>query len=614
MRHTETPGSTALSRPVRAALDVVTPFTAQIRREIDYQSRIRRELDEKAGTSPPAPAANPRKARMAAALIQRAVSLRNAGELEQSLLPLQQAVEANPNNVNAVYDLGLTLLLCGRPADAVARLARTVALKPGHADAHYNLGIALQSLGQVQAAITSLRRACELKPKKPRRADAYHRLGELSSMMQRYSESAAWFRRGAGTARDTTLGCICEARALIIEDKCREAADLLRRALARDPQNVTAILLLAQAVSYMGDMEAATACYEKVLTLTADAAGPAASAFSGLVRVKKLIEADRPLTARIAKCLEQRTLSDTGRMQLHFALGKAFDDLRDYETAIHHYDSANRLRSTLSPPDRAVLPRLVDTVKAGCDGEFFASRAGFGSDDETPVLVIGMPRSGTTLVEQVISNHRDVAGAGELTFWMDNSVLLDRVGVERIDRETARRLAGDYLARLRGYSTKAARVTDKMPFNFLWLGLIRLAFPRARFIHCRRHPVDTCLSMYFTSFEITRSFTSTREDLVFYYRHYLSLMNHWRSVLPRDRFIEVDYEVLTTDFESEARRLIAFCGLDWDDACLHPERNQHEVKTASLWQARQPVYRTSVERWRHYEPWLGALRELLPDA
>jgi hypothetical protein len=167
---------------------------------------------------------------------------------------------------------------------------------------------------------------------------------------------------------------------------------------------------------------------------------------------------------------------------------------------------------------------------------------------------------------------------------------------------------------LHGYSANSARVTDKMPFNFLWLALIRLVFPRARFIHCRRHPLDTCLSMYFTNFEISRSFTSSREDLVFYYQHYLRLMKHWHSVLPAERFIEVDYEALIADFEPQARRLIAFCGLDWDDACLHPEHNRHEIKTASLWQARQPVYRTSVERWRHYEPWLGALRELLPEA
>jgi len=225
-----------------------------------------------------------------------------------------------------------------------------------------------------------------------------------------------------------------------------------------------------------------------------------------------------------------------------------------------------------------------------------------------------MPRSGTTLVEQVISSHRDVAGAGELTFWMDNSALLDRIGVEQVDRETAHRLAGDYLARLRGCLTDAARVTGKMPFNFLWLGLILIAFPRARLIHCRRHPVDTCLSMYFANFEISRSFTSPREDLVCYYQHYLRLMNHWHRVLPPDRLIEVDYEALIADFEPQARRLIAFCGVGWDDACLHPERNPHEIKTTSLWQARQPVYRTSLERWRHYELWLGALRELLPEA
>jgi tetratricopeptide (TPR) repeat protein len=526
-----------------------------------------------------------------------------------ALLPLQQAAEANPDNVNAVYNLGLTLLLCGRSADAVGQLQRAAALKPDHAHTHYNLGVALQTLGQIQPAIAALRSACRLAPKL---ADAYYRLGELFTMTQQLSESAAWYRRGAAAAGNTTFGRTCEARALIIDDRCSEAADLLRRALARDAQNVTATLVLAQALAFIGDLDGAVACYERALTLAADAPGPLVSAFSGLVRVKRLTNADRPLTERITECLQLPRLSDMGRMQLHFALGKAFDDLRDYEAAMRHYDLANGIRGGFSTFERIALERFVDTVCAHCDAAFFVDRAGLGSDDETPVLVIGMPRSGTTLVEQLLSSHPDVAGAGELTFWMDNWASLARISVEQVGRDAAQRVAGDYLAQLRGYSTTAARVTDKMPFNFLYLGLARLVFPKARIIHCRRHPIDTCLSMYFANFEIARAFTSSREHLVFYYQHYLRLMDHWRRVLPPDRFIEVDYETLTTDFEPQARRLVAFCGLYWDDACLHPERNEHAIKTASMWQARQPVYRTSVERWRHYEPWLGALRELMP--
>ncbi len=175
------------------------------------------------------------------------------------------------------------------------------------------------------------------------------------------------------------------------------------------------------------------------------------------------------------------------------------------------------------------------------------------------------------------------------------------------------RLAGDYLAVLRGISPDAARVTDKMPFNFGLLGIIRQVFPRAAIVHCRRHPVDTCLSIFGTDFEAAIDFAGERGSLVFFYRQYLRLMAHWREVLPAERFIEVDYEELVADPEKLTRRMIATCGLEWNDACLAPHRNRRRIATASVWQARQPIYRTSVERWRRYEPWLGELRELLAD-
>jgi hypothetical protein len=246
-----------------------------------------------------------------------------------------------------------------------------------------------------------------------------------------------------------------------------------------------------------------------------------------------------------------------------------------------------------------------------CTGDFFARNGNVGRQDHTLVVILGMPRSGTTLVEQILSSHREIAGAGELDFWRPRTADWIAAGPNGFGPARAASLADEYLRLLRGIAPDARRVCDKTPWNFHSIGLIRQALPNARFIHCQRNPVDTCLSVYFTKFMITQAFMGDRGTLAFYYRQYARLMDHWRRTLPADRFIEVEYEALINDREVETRRLIAFCGLEWDDACLNHEANGRAIKTASFWQARQPVYRDSLERWRRYEPWLGELRELL---
>ena len=299
-------------------------------------------------------------------------------------------------------------------------------------------------------------------------------------------------------------------------------------------------------------------------------------------------------------------------MKLDFAVGKALDDLGDYASAIRHFDAANRVRHSLSRFSRNLFAQRIDRLIGRFTGDFSAANRVIGRDDETPVPILGMPRSGTTLTERIISSHPRVGGGGELDFWNERGP----AGVEAENNSlavAANRPYGDYRRLLRNVAAEALRITDKMPFNFLWLGLVHLIFPNARIIHCRRNPIDTCLSIYTTQFTMRWDFASDRGDLAFYYRQYLCLMDHWRTVLPSDRLLDIDYEDVTADPEGAARRLIAFCGLDWDPACLQPERNRDAVRTASLWQARQPIYRHSVERWRHYEPWLGELRQLMPS-
>ena len=302
--------------------------------------------------------------------------------------------------------------------------------------------------------------------------------------------------------------------------------------------------------------------------------------------------------------LEQPGRTDFDRALLHFALGKMQDDLGEYARAILHYDQGNELERRKLVFDRGAFATEVDRLIESFTPARFDRHAAPGTASEVPVCIIGMPRSGTTLVEQIVSAHPAVAGGGELTFWNDHTA----------DPDATAGLAAGYVALLRRIGPEAARVTDKNPFNFLATGLIHLALPRARFIHCRRNPIDTCLSIFFTRFATPRPFAYDRGDLAFYYRQYQRLMAHRRTVLPPDRLLEVDYEALTADPEPVTRRMIEFCGLDWDDACLAPEGNRRVVRTASVWQARQPIYRSSVERWRNYELWLGELADLCSGA
>ena len=223
-----------------------------------------------------------------------------------------------------------------------------------------------------------------------------------------------------------------------------------------------------------------------------------------------------------------------------------------------------------------------------------------------------MPRSGTTLVEQVISSHPDVDAGDELSFWHEAMAKLGRLSLERCDAELMGKLADDYLSLLRQIAPNAKRVTDKLPDNFLRVGIMHAVFPRARIIHCRRHPVDTSLSIYFANFNQANSYAYARDSIATYYEHYLLLMAHWRKVLPPERFLEVDYERLIADTEQVTRAMIAFCGLDWNDACLRPKDNRRTIRTLSVWQARQPICKRSVARWKHYDPWLGELRRLMP--
>lgn len=546
--------------------------------------------------------------RAGAANAERLVAdrLRKEGKLSEAMSVLHQAIRLGPPDPAAYNDLGVMLLACHRVEEALGNFERAIALDPEFAAGYYNLAAALERQRRRGEAIAMYRRCVALAPDM---AVAHSRLGDLLYAEGERAHALDCFAYAAAASPGSTLGRINRAKHLLVEERLAEAEECLRDTVERDPQSGEAYRLLGSILREAGRFGEAATCLERAIALDPELI----SAYHDLVQSKKVIEADRPLLTRMSSLVESKGLTDHERTLLHFGLGKAFDDLAAYDQAIRHFDQGNRLERSGLSFDRPQFAAQIDRLITRFTGEFFAAHAELGSDCATPVLILGMPRSGTTLVEQIVSSHPQIGAAGELRFWHERATAWACSETGDPQPISARGYGPEYLSVLRTAAPDAVRVTDKMPFNFLYLGIVHLIFPNAIIIHCRRNPLDTCLSIYFTRFATRQGFAYERGDLAFYYRHYARLMAHWRRVLPRDRFVDIDYEDLIANRERVTRRLIASIGLDWNDACLRPEYNRRPVKTASLWQVRQPVYDTSVERWRHYEPWLGDLRALLSD-
>lgn len=538
-----------------------------------------------------------------APLLSRAVQLLKAGRPNEAIPPLREAARLDPANATIQHDLGLACLEAGALAEAVAAFQRAIAAKPRYTDAHFRLGIALEKAGDARGAVAAYDRATELQPSL---TEAWYRAGALVYTMGHPTEAAGCFRRAASTGPKTSFGRLGAARALLVEDRDRDGEKLLRQLLALDPANAIALDLLGNLLADSGRFDAARDCFTRAIA----AAPLMAGSYYDLVRCRRLTAEDAALPARMQAALETPSLDAAQRLRVHLALGKAADDFGDYATAMRHFDAAEALRRETVAFDARAFEIQIGQIIARFTPELIARAPELGSNDATPIFIVGMPRSGTTLVEQIVSSHPSVAPGGELNFWPERGRAFQQAGETGTEAAFLHSAAADYLTVLRALGPDATHVTDKMPFNFIWAGLIHLAFPRALIIHCRRAAIDVALSIHQTNFNPLLAFPTGGPELVTYFRCYQRLTEHWRRVLPTDRFIEVDYETMTGAPEAEIRRIVAAAGLAWEEACLYPEKNSRVVKTPSKWQARQPIYRNAVERWRRYEPYLGALAAL----
>ncbi|HEX8794741.1 MAG TPA: sulfotransferase [Polyangiaceae bacterium] len=542
--------------------------------------------------------------------VEVAQRLLHDGRYADAIQPLLAAARLVPNDPAVLNDLGVAYMATRRFDDAVTWLRRSIAVQPSVGTSHYNLGLALQHLGEDDRAIVAHRRATTLSPGL---VGAHVQLGDLLWERGTRQEAITEYELAYAAAPETTLGRLARVKALDAQQQTREAEQELRTLVALDGGNSLAHALLGRILQESGRFDEAAASFEHAIALDPWHT----NAHYGQASVRRFREADRPLLARLVGRLEAEgwherfapAVAERHRMMLHFAIGKALDDLGENAEAMNHFHAANAIRCRLMPFERREVDRCAAEVIARFTPELFARCSATGHDDETPVLIVGMPRSGTTLLERIVSSHSKARGRGELDFWNEHGAAWMNASPE-----AAAKLAGPlraaYLHELREGAPDARRVTDKMPLNFFWVGLVHLLFPKARFVFSLRDPLDTCLSIYATPLRASLGFTSALGDLAWYYGLHERLLDHWRAVLPADRWLDVRYEDVVAGPEAAARRLIAFCGLEWEPACARPEANRDEVRTASSWQARQSIYPSSVGRWRRYEPWLGELAAL----
>jgi tetratricopeptide (TPR) repeat protein len=540
----------------------------------------------------------------AAAVTQLARALSALGRSAEAL-PYYERLLERERQADTLNDYGTLLAGLGRFEAAAQCYRDALVLAPRDARLYANLGHMLHCLGDHRGAIAHSQRAIELDPRLP---EGHLHLGNALLAINDMHAAEAAYSAGLQVAPEHALLHTAHAMAERALGRLDDAAASTRRALAIRPDAADAVALLGSLAVDRGRFEEAETLLKKALTMSVDLP----EALISLTGVRKMTAADAPWRDAAERALA-RGPPVAHAIGLHHAVGKYCDDVGDFDAAFEYHRRGHELARRSRPPyDRAATVARVTRTLGAFDRHALEALRPAGIASERPVFVFGMPRSGTTLAEQILASHPEVHGAGEVLFWQygaDTELAAPPEQRAAVIAALGRR----YLALFEALPATAARVIDKLPSNFKNLGLIHAALPGARFIHLDRHPLDTCLSIYFQGFTAAHAYATDLGDLGHYYREYRRLMAHWREILPPETLFEVQYESLVEDPEAWSRRMLEHVRLSWDPRCLDFHRTERPVLTASNWQVRQPISKASIGRWRRYERFLGPLREALGD-
>ena len=536
---------------------------------------------------------------------------RHLGRHDDAIVHYAQALVIDPGLTDAHINLGGCFHLTGRREQAIRSYQRALTINPGLADAHYNLANLYAELDSLDAAIVHYERSISLLPTS---AEAHNNLANVLQKRGRHQEAIEHYKSAIRLKPTYVSAQRSLGDALQSQNQIDGAVVCYRAALAIEPGDATLLNRLASVLLIAGRLDEASRAYDAAIDIAPDNIGIQ----HNYAAVKPFTNGDRRLAALEELHAREDQLSDDQRIVLNFTLGKAYADLKDAGLSFRHLDAGNRLKRRHVNYDECAALSLIHRIRDAFPKDLLRGNSNVGHDSEAPIFVLGMPRSGTSLVEQILATHPRVFGAGEVDHFATATsdvarrrarAYPDMLG--KMSDEDFRELGKTYVERLSRDGAGKDRIVDKLPANFLFTGLIHLALPRARIIHVKRHPVDTCVSCYSLLFAEDQPFAYDLGEIGRYYRAYEALMDHWRSVLPPERMLEVEYEELVKDIEGQARRLVAHCGVDWDKRCLAFHETRRPVHTASLVQVRKSIYASSVGRSRFYGSKLKPLMDAL---
>jgi tetratricopeptide (TPR) repeat protein len=548
------------------------------------------------------------------ALNNRGAALKELKRLDEALASYDRALALQPDYAEALSNRGAALHELKRFEEALASYDRALTLRPDYAEALSNRAATLHELQRFEEALADYDRALKLRPDY---AEAFFNRGNSLFARKRYEEAVASYDRALALRPSYAEALLNRGNTLQKLRRFDEALAHYQRALVLKPDLVDAYNNMGNMLKEQGQFQEAQKAYLEALRLDPNAA----IVYGNLADWKTFKPGDPHLVAMEALAAKQEGLSTTDRMQLDFALGKAYADLKDYPRSFKHLLAANASKRATISYDEAAALNFFDRIEAVFTRDMIATKSGGGDASPMPIFVLGMPRSGTTLVEQIIASHPMVHGAGELPTLNDviptarrpdGEVIPFPEFVPALDASGLSQIGARYVAAVgellpKGDGAKGERVTDKLPSNYYFAGLIHLALPNAKIIHTMRDPVDTCISCFSKLFTTEQNYAYDLGDLGRYYKRYEQLMMHWRRVLPQGRILDVRYEDVVADLEGQARRILSYCGLPWDDRCLLFHKTDRPIRTASATQVRQPIYNSAVGRWRVYEEHLGPL-------